>query len=83
MSPTIKLTIAVVDTVMRLPDDGQGQVSASDKIKLTYGEEEIEVEDAKQQKITLTNINIGSRQRISKAKTDVEIYEIYQKKISK
>ena len=47
-------------------DDGQGQISASDKIKLTYGEEcEIEVEDAKQQKITLTNINIGSRQRIS------------------
>ena len=62
---------------MQPSDDGQGQVSASDKIKLTYGEEcEIEVEDAKQQKITLTNINIGSRQRISEKKTDVEIYEI-------
>lgn len=78
MSPTIKLTIAVVDTGNAAPaDDGQGQVSASDKIKLTYGEEcEIEIEDAKQQKITLTNINIGSRQRISEKKTDVEIYEI-------
>ena len=36
----------------------------------------IEVEDAKQQKITLTNINIGSRQRISEKENDVEIYEI-------
>jgi len=61
--------------------DGSGaKITAAEKIKLTGMEKcEIELEDALGQKITLKDIHVGSRQRLTEKLNDLEILEIVSK----
>lgn len=82
MSPTIRVTAGIIDTGNAADsDDGSGgKVTASDKIKLTGTEKcEIEIMDAAEQKITIKDIHIGSRQKLSEKLNDLEIYELVSK----
>ena len=82
MSPTIRITAGVIDTGRAAPgkDGTGGQISAAESIKLTGMEKcEIEMEDGSGQKLSLKDIHISSRQRITEKMNDVEILEIVSK----
>lgn len=82
MSPTIRISTSVIDTGRAAPgNDGTGgKVSASEAIKLTGMEKcEIEIEDAVGQKLSIKDIHISSRQRITEKFNDIEILEIVSK----
>jgi len=82
MSPTIRISTSIIDTgrAKDANSGGQSQVTASDSIKLTGMEKcEIVLEDSFKQKITLNEINISSRERLTEKLKDVEFIEIVSK----
>jgi hypothetical protein len=81
-SPTIRISTSVIDTGRASDaDDGTGsKITAAETIKLTGMERcEIELEDGIGQKLTLKDINIGSRERVTEKFNDIEILEIVSK----
>lgn len=86
MSPTLRVSASIVDTGRaKTADDGsKGQISASDSIKLTGMERcEIELVDALNQRITLNDIHISSRKRLTEKLKDIEFLEIVSKEYLK
>lgn len=81
MSPTIRISTGIIDTGRASPsNDGSGKISAAESIKLTGMEKcEIEIEDAVGQKLTIRDIHISSRQRITEKFKDLELLEIVSK----
>lgn len=82
MSPTIRISASVIDTGRAaIAGDGTGaQITAAESIKLTGMEKcEIEIEDGSGQKLSLTDIHISSRERITEKFNDAELLEIVSK----
>lgn len=86
MSPTIRISASIIDTGRSASgNDGTGgNITASESIKLTGMEKcEIEMEDSVGQKLTLKDINISSRERITEKFNDMEFLEIVSKEYLK
>lgn len=82
MSPTIRISTNVIDTgrAATANDGTGGKITAAETIRLTGMEKcEIEFEDAIGQKITLNEVNISSRERITEKFNDLEMLEIVSK----